>query len=50
MVVLLSNEVERKQETKQGDFSILWDTELMGNADKHVQIDNTDIPCAERDS
>ena len=32
------------------DFSILWDPELMKNADKHVQIDNIDVPCAERDS
>ena len=48
LVVLLSNEVERKQ--NKGIFLSFRDPELMKNAGKYVQIDNTDIPCAERDS
>ena len=28
----------------KSNFSILWDPELMKNADKHVQIYNTDVP------
>ena len=31
-------------------FYSFRDPELMKNAEKYFQIDNTDIPCAERDS
>ena len=43
VVMIAKRDLER-------NFSILWDPELMKNADKHVQIDNIDVPCAERDS
>ena len=33
----------------KNNFSILWNPELKKNVDKHVQIDNTDVRCAERD-
>ena len=32
------------------NFSLLPDPELMKNADKHVQIDNTDVPWVESNS
>ena len=34
----------------RGFFYSFRDPELMKNAGKYVQIDNTDIPCTERDS
>ena len=33
----------------KNNFSILWNPELKKNVDKHVQIDNIDVRCAERD-
>ena len=33
----------------KNNFSILWNPELKKNVDKYVQIDNTDVHCAERD-
>ena len=38
----------KRKSNLKNSFSILSDPELMKNADKHV--DNTDVPCAERNS